>query len=230
MRYTSAIHETLASVKRVGLRATGQLAVARLYDMAFDTRWGVDTAKRAELDELEIDEDTVSKGQMYQPTGVLAFAEVLQKVAFPNPGVFVDYGCGKGRTLLLASRLPLQRVVGIEFSGELCDAARKNAEIFAKKGQSRAPISIEHIDAVKYSYRGDENIFYFFYPFDADLMNRVLDGIDASLRAIPRDAVLVYYYPIHREVLDGRGTFRLEQSFALFGYDCLVYRHLREDA
>ena len=229
MRYTSVAHEALASVKRVGLKGTAMLAMARAYDRAFDTRWGVDTAKRAELDELEIDADTVGRGQMYQPTGVLAFREVLQQVSFPNPGVFVDYGCGKGRTLLLASRLPFKRVVGIEFSSELCDSATSNARIFDAAGQSKAPIEVVCTDAVLYDYRGDENIFYFFYPFDADLMERVLDSIDKSLRKDPRDAVLVYYYPIHREVLDGRKTFSLEQTFTLFGYDCLIYRHLRED-
>lgn len=228
MRYNSVGHEVFASVRRVGLGRTVKLAVARVYDMAFDRRWGVDTAKRAELDELEINAETVGGGQMYQPTGVLPFRQVLEMVAFPKPGVFVDYGCGKGRTLLLASRLPFERVVGIEFSQELCDSAQRNADAFKRAGQLKSPIEIVCTDAVLYNYRGDENIFYFFYPFDADLMVRVLDSIDASLSSHPRDAVLVYYYPIHREVLDERPSFRLEQTFELYGYDCLVYRHLRE--
>jgi SAM-dependent methyltransferase len=230
MRYSSVAHEAFASMRRVGLRRTVQLAVARVYDLAFDQRWGVDTAKRAELDDLEIDAETVGRGQMYQPTGVLPFRQVLDKVAFPKPGVFVDYGCGKGRTLLLASRLPFERVVGIEFSQELCEAAQRNADAFDKAGQLKAPIEIVCTDAVLYNYQGDENIFYFFYPFDADLMIRVLDSIDTSLQAHPRDAVLVYYYPIHRETLDERASFSLEQTFELYGYDCLVYRHLRESA
>ena len=228
MRYSSALHEALASVRRVGLKSTAALAVARVYDTAFDMRWKVDTAKRAELDELNINEESVGRGQMYQPTGVLQFQHVLEHVAFPKPGVLVDYGCGKGRTLLLAARSAFQRVVGIEFSAELCDVARANVIAFEKAGQLRAPVDVVCVDAARYAYRGDENIFYFFYPFDADLMERVMDGIDASLAASPRDAVLVYYYPIHREVLDRRPSFKLEQHFPLYGYDCLVYRHLRE--
>ncbi len=225
MRYTSVAHEAFASVTRVGLRRTAKLAVARLYDMAFDKRWGVDTASRAELDELDVDEEAAAKGQMYQPTGILPFRKALTMVRFPQPGVFVDYGCGKGRTLLLASQLPLKRVVGIEFSRELCDDAERNIAAFKDAGQVRAPVQVVHIDAVQYEYVGDENIFYFFYPFDADLMGRVIDRIAASLAAQPRDAVLVYYYPIHREVVDACPAFFLESEQELFGYTCLVYRH-----
>lgn len=39
---------------------------------------------------------------------------------------FVDLGAGKGRAMLLASELPFRRIVGVEFSPELCDVARRN--------------------------------------------------------------------------------------------------------
>lgn len=225
VKYPSALHEALASVKRVGVRRTASLAVSRVLDTLFDNYHGVDTAKRIELEDLDIQADTAQQGQMYQPTGVLPFREVMRRVNFPSPGVFVDYGCGKGRTLLLASMESFRRVIGIEFSEELCRDAKRNADIFKRKGLSNCAIEVVHQDAAKYEYDGSENIFYFFYPFDADLMKRVLDQIEASLQEHPRNAVLVYYYPIHREVLDDSMYFLLQQEFELFGYTCLVYRH-----
>lgn len=226
MRYRSVIAETLASVRRVGVRRSSLLAVSRVVDRAFDWYFDVDTARRMELDELAIDEDTVNQGQMYQPTGMLPFKLVMRRVRFPANGTFVDYGCGKGRTLLLASLESFRRVVGIEFSEELCKVAEQNARQFARKADATSPIEVVHQDAAKYEYQGDENILYFFYPFDAELMGRVMERVEDSLKAHPREAVLIYYYPIHREVLDASQLFRLEDEFELFGYTCLVYRYV----
>ena len=176
------------------------------------------------LDALDIDSDTVSRGQMYQPTGVLPFLGIMRHVTLPKDPVFVDYGSGKGRTLLLASLFPMRRVLGIEFSPELCETARQNARAFASRGLSKAPIDVECVDASRYSYAGDENVFYFFYPFDRGLMHEVVARIAASLRDAPRPALLVYCYPVHRDLFDDTSYgFVLDQHLRFFGYECMVY-------
>ena len=225
MRYKSVLHETFSSIERVGLKRTTFLAASRFYDAWFDYYYKIDTKNRIELCDLEIDSGTEDQGQMYQPTGILAFKQIMQEVQFPKPSVFVDYGSGKGRTLLLAACESFDRVIGIEFSKELCEIAEKNIALFEKKRRLSTPLEIVHKDAALYDYAGTENVFYFFYPFDAELMTKVLKGIEASLQEQKREAVLVYYYPIHQEVLDGSALFKLEKSLELYGYQCLVYRY-----
>ena len=225
VRYKSVLHEIYSSIQRVGVQGTAYLGLSRIYDHCFDAYYQVDTGQRMELDELEIDAATEKQGQMYQPTGVLPFKRIVQKIQFPEPSVFIDYGSGKGRTLLVAACERMKRVVGIEFSRELCDIAEANVELFRKKRVLTTPIEIVHEDAANFVYQGDENIFYFFYPFDAALMTKVIKAIEDSLKATPREAVLLYYYPIHRSVLDESTVFKLEDTLELYGYQCLVYRY-----
>lgn len=225
MRYQSPIHEIAGSIRRVGLSATCQLIWARLYDKQFDRKYNLDTAKRMELDELEVETEAASRGQMYQPTGVLAFRKIMQRITFPPDGAFVDYGCGKARTLILASMQPFKRVVGIEFSRELCDIAEKNVDQFMKSAGVKNRPEIICSDVVEYTYQDDESVFYFFYPFDAKVMSTVMGAIEASLQRNPRESVLVYYYAIHRDVVDQSPVFDLEKEMQIFGYTCLIYRH-----
>ena len=225
-RYASPFAEAQESIERVGLLATTQLVASRLYDRWYDRKHGLDTSDRVTLDKLEVDPEAAAQGQMYQPSGVLGFRRIFQRINLPDAPVFVDYGSGKGRTLFLAAELPnMKRVVGIEFSHQLCEVAQRNQVAFAARKPAGAPIDVICIDATAYEYQDDENIFYFFYPFGQKLMERVLEGIEASLARRPRPAILVYFYPIHRNVIDRSSAFELEDQFHVFGSACLVYRH-----
>jgi trans-aconitate 2-methyltransferase len=55
------------------------------------------------------------------------FADLLSRVAAPAPAVVVDLGCGDGPlTLSLTERWPDARVVGVDSSAAMLDAARNN--------------------------------------------------------------------------------------------------------
>ena len=45
---------------------------------------------------------------------------------------FVDFGSGKGRAILVASRLPFRKVIGVEYSEPLTKIAQENISIFRK--------------------------------------------------------------------------------------------------
>jgi len=161
---------------------------------------------------------------MYQPTGVLAFRRVMKEMPLPPQPVLVDYGSGKGRTLLLAAMDPrMKRVVGVEFSKELVAIAENNISILRDQNKLRCPVDNVHVDATKYQYQDDENIFYFFYPFDDDIMQRVLAGIFASIDRNPRAAKIVYYYPVHADVLLRQKRLALDRRIGIYGYECLAF-------
>lgn len=225
MKYASPVHEFIKSIGRVGLKRSFFLAYSRIYDIAFDFFYKIDTVSRVELEDLEIEEDTVKKGQMYQPSGVLPFKKVLKSLDFINSEtVFVDFGSGKGRTNIIAGMMPIKRSVGIEFSQELVKLANANVESANKQSLLKAKVENICCDATKYKYSDDENLFYFFFPFDDEIMNRVIDDILASRDRNPRDMHVVYYYPVHNSVFSKHDEFTLLKSIDAFGYPCHIYR------
>jgi SAM-dependent methyltransferase len=156
-------------------------------DRRFDRKHGVDTCGVHELSELTIDSSNIASGLEYEPTPVKAFPSMLKSLPKElGKFVFVDFGCGKGRTLLLASHFKFKRVIGVEFAKELHEAATKNLANYKDSRQKCNDITAIHSDAAKFSIPDDACVFYFYYPFGEDVMRKVLDNIVTSYRANPR--------------------------------------------
>jgi SAM-dependent methyltransferase len=227
VHHKSVVHELVASVHRVGPANTLLALASRINDLMFDWRYGLETARRIELSELTIKSDSATRGSPYQPTGVWAFRQIFRKVNIPKPAVFVDYGCGKGRALVLACLEDVESGVGIEFSEELCDIAENNVRAIQHKLHRKSQFQVLCMDATKYEYLGNENVFYFFYPFDEVIMQSVLSDIVRSVDEVPREAVVIIHCPFThpRWALDESRLFGLERTFSVFGNECRVYRH-----
>lgn len=219
----NVVADTRESIRTFGVRRTMGVIRSRLEDFVFDSRYGTDTIQINMLDELALEDESRRHGQRYQPTGSYSFRNIMRRLAPPPNGVFVDYGAGKGRVLMMASRYPFARVVGIEFSEELCEVARQNIDKFRGREPKAAPIDVVHADVRQYEYRHDETIFYFFHPFDEAILGATLDGIRESLKARPRKASLVYYLPKHRELVEKDAMFELRETFVIGGYDCMIF-------
>jgi hypothetical protein len=95
-------------------------ALSVLQERLFDLRYGTDTVSFAELDGLTIRGQNAAEGTPYQPTRLRFVRQVLSALRPPQEGAFVDFGCGKGRVLLLAADYGYRRVTGVEFAKELC--------------------------------------------------------------------------------------------------------------
>jgi len=106
----------------------------------FDRRAGVDTSGRVSLEELGLNPDTSTR---YEATPIKFFLSVLAKISIDYPRtVFVDLGCGKGRTLLLASHYPFMSVIGVEISEALCRIAVENVKRYRSTRQNLAETSV----------------------------------------------------------------------------------------
>jgi hypothetical protein len=213
------------SIRRIGVRRTGAVVVSRLADYLFDLRYGTDTVQTVEVDELDVNGVRRSQAQRYQPTGSLPFTRLMKLYRFPKDAVLVDFGAGKGRVLLMGMLYGFRKVIGVEFSAELCRVARANIERLRARGFGlESAAEVVHQDAGQYAFSGEESIFYFFHPFDDALLGRILDNIHASLGRAPRPAWIVYYLPVHAGALEARiPGFRLLGAHLLSGYECKVY-------
>ena len=167
--------------------------VAELDERAkFDASFGVDTSEPVETWEMDDTEDIhLINNARYSPTPVRTIREILAALPLRHEDVaFVDFGCGKGRAVLVASDFPFRKVIGVEFSQDLCAIAERNVTRYSSYSHGCRSIEIRHLDAADYAVPEDVGVCYFYEPFSATVAEKVLENIELSLRNAPRQVVL----------------------------------------
>jgi SAM-dependent methyltransferase len=112
---------------------------------------------------------------------------------------FIDFGCGKGRVLLIAAEFPFRHVYGVEIVVELAAAARSNVSL---NPQWKERISVVNEDATKFAFPEGPFVLYFYNPFYERILRRVLANLERELRRSPR-AVLLVFADIYQKQPDG---------------------------
>jgi precorrin-6B methylase 2 len=108
--------------------------------------------------------------------------------------VFLDYGSGLGRVLLMAATNPFRRVIGVECSAELNSAAESIINRVKSDLKCR-DIRLVTADAAEYELPADVSVVYFFNPFGGNLLKKVVQNIRDSLARSPRSLRIVYHAP-----------------------------------
>jgi precorrin-6B methylase 2 len=179
--------QVLKDVQRNSLWGMVQTALAVIEDQTFDRRYGVNTSGITPLKSLAIDSRHVAHGVHYAPTRARYFRAVLSALSIPHDSVFVDLGAGKGRMLLLAAQSGrFRKVVGVEFSAELCRTAEQNIRRFQRHCAGGVTFEVAHADAADYEVQPDQNVFFMFNPFGPVVMQQVIQRIGQSLEERPR--------------------------------------------
>lgn len=118
---------------------------------------------------------------------------------------FVDIGCGKGRALLLASELPFREAVGVELDGALAAIAERNVARWGELGRTRCPLRIVCGDATEVDLPEGPLLVYFYNPFRAPVLRRLLERLQATDRRVE----VLYLYPEEARVFADFPRFRL---------------------
>lgn len=140
----------------------------RAADAEFDRRHGVDTGI-ADLRDLTVESGNKRHGVRHIGVPPAEFQAAFEALPVEPSGFsFVDVGAGKGRALLLASRHPFKRLVGVEFARELVDAAQGNLE----RLQPRVELLCQ--DATEYVFPDGPLVIFLYNPFGAEVMHRVV--------------------------------------------------------
>ena len=184
-------------------------------DREFDRRFGVETFPAEVQEELTIESGDRGHGEPYQPTAVWTFPQLLAPLpADLRDFVFVDFGSGRGRSLLLASRFPFKKVVGVEYARELDAAARENIARFPAEARRCADVESVCADARDFPIPDEKCVFYFFNPFGEEVLSAVLENIESSHSARPREMYFIYHFPLCRHVFERAGFLRrVERSW-----------------
>lgn len=178
----------------------------------FDRRHGTDTSTFAELKTLGIASDNKRYGERYQPSPVYSLRRLLRRLNIRHADFsFVDFGSGKGRTLLIASELPFKQVIGVEFAEELHLQAERNIARYGPRAANH--VAAVHIDATAFTLPEDDLVLYFFNPFNELVLSQVLDNLAASLKAKPRRVILIYLYLPSTAWLNKLSCFQLREQW-----------------
>ena len=173
-------------------------------NLAFERRYGANTAGLIEPDELGIE---LEGAYRYEPSGWLTLPAALTRREAGREDVLVDLGCGMGRVVLQAARrYRLKRVVGVELSPELAELARRNV---ARQRRLRThDVEIVQADAASWSLPEDATIVYMHNPFLGDLFGRVLERLVEHVDRSGRPLELIYLNPVEKEQVEATGRAR----------------------
>jgi SAM-dependent methyltransferase len=134
LRFDVLIRKIVVSIREDGL--LGSLKKALLYLLPtrvvddFDSRYGTDTATVLPLWRLANRSPNLKYGYRYQASPENNLETVMEFIGQPaSRFAFVDLGSGKGRTLIIATKLGFRSVTGVEFAQELVRIAKKNLAI-----------------------------------------------------------------------------------------------------
>ena len=163
----------------------------------FDWSNNVRTMGDVALDQLEPVSGSTQHSNHYHPTHPKAAREMLRTLPITDYSryTFVDLGSGKGLMLFAAAEFPFARIEGVEFSKNLHDTAVDNIANYRSSRRRCSNIVSKNIDATQYSFPNDPLVIFLFNPFRHQVLERVLTNLDESLRACPRDVIVLYLSP-----------------------------------
>lgn len=168
---------------------------------SFDERFGVETESIVRLGALHIASTNWIHGLQYQPISPPDFQSLLAPTGIDIPAAtFIDLGSGKGRAVLLATRLPFRRVVGVEFSEELNSIAKENLRIFPAAERRCREVDLLLCDAANFTFPAGPLVIYLYNPFEIPVMQQVVAHVAAAYRASPRPLVVLYFTPFYADL------------------------------
>jgi ribosomal protein L11 methylase PrmA len=175
-------------------RATEHFTQTQVAD-DFDVRNGTDTSGIVPLWKLSISSPNARFGGRYHASEEWELAGALRALNEDlSPFTFVDLGCGKGRSLLIAAQMGFKRVIGVEFAVQLAAVARKNIQIMRISNA----IVID-ADAATFSLPQGNVVVFLFNPFRNAVVQRVVANVEQPRAG---NLYVVYSNPVCAEALD----------------------------
>lgn len=186
--------------------------VAHTAALVFDRLNGVDTAGSVQLGSLEIVGPNRDLGNEAVSTSPMSFNWLMKRLSAPRQTTYIDIGCGKGRTLLLASHY-FVRSTGVEFAKELVTVARSNVRSYAGRHPKGGKMEVFCKDAGEFRFPPGPILVYFYNPFSEALFRQVIANLGDSLSKDPRPCTVVYATGMAtldwaRSIVLETGTFR----------------------
>ncbi len=180
---------------------TGLQMIESLEFWIWDVWHGVETRNQVALDDLGIEgacygsnpADYVYSGWNGDYSCASSkFPEYLNRLNLDwKSFTYIDLGSGKGKSLLMAAELPFAKVIGVELSEGLVNAARRNLATKRNFNLKCNDIEVVLQDATAYEFPRQPLVIYLLNTFPPAIMRMVLDNLKRSLQEYSREAYLM---------------------------------------
>jgi hypothetical protein len=212
IRPVNDLRKAIQAARNQGVRRTADLiaeALAARLDQRFDHTYGVETSKYVKLSRLGFDAEDQRLSRDYAASPVRTLRCLLSRLPRNlRSFTFIDFGSGKGRTLMVASDYAFRRIVGVEFSDELHRIAEANLRSYRSRRQRCHDLASVCARAEDFPLPDGDLVLYFFNPFEPELMQRVLGNATAAWRQTPRTIYLLFIRMRFRAVVERCEIFR----------------------
>jgi SAM-dependent methyltransferase len=171
-----------------------------LHEIRGERKYGINTTGIEEIWQYDISGDDLALAESYQPSSYYVLEKLFRH--FPKTavgGTLMDFGCGKGRALVVAAASGFKNLIGIEIIYELAREAEQNL-LHNKLQQKDFKFRIINDRAQHAEIPQNAGVFLFFNPFKEMLMKEVLGNILASYRQYPRDMYVFYLNPVYKHL------------------------------
>ena len=213
LRRSLARRGALGTLRLAGWHAVAPARglVLAVRERRFDRRYGVDTRGTVSVCAGSIHEDSFK----YAGASPAHFRAVVASLPTkPASLTFVDVGCGKGRTFVLAAEAGFARLVGVELNPDLAAVARRNLAALGIHAEVVAG------DAAQFVFPDEPLFVFLFNPFGEATLQAVLEQLRRSRTdsSHPDPVFLGYQNPIHRDRVAAAGFLALAEGkdWALF--------------
>lgn len=146
----------------------------------------------------------------YSPLPYRVILAILKRLSLKQDDVFVDVGCGKGRIVCCACRLPIRRVVGIEVNEQLLQQAIANVARMHGRHCEFEPIACR---AEEYDFH-DATALLLFNPFGIGPMRKFMDRLSASYKVSPRPIKIVYANCLYEQPMKAAAWLRKSEEWS----------------
>jgi len=184
-------------------------------------KYNINTIKPVSLEALTIDDGDITKSSPYEALNYYILETLLENFLklFPREKSIIDIGSGKGRVMVVAAHYGFKNITGVDFARELCAAAERNTN----KIKAQFPDTTFNIhckDILNYTIDKNDKVFFLYNPFNREIMEKLVEKIDRSVKEHSRTICFIYANPQQKEVLLQKGykeVFRIKKLRLLEG-------------
>ena len=158
----------------------------------------------------------------YEPTSYSVLERLAESGLIRSEDHLLDYGCGKGRTLIFFHDRTGCRGSGVELMRDFYESAIANKtsyekEICKPKGRT-CRIDFTLGEAQKYEVPATVNRVFFFNPFSVVIFDNVMKNLVRSFYEKERRILLFLYYPQDAYIA---ALAQVEEAMFLDEIDCM---------
>ena len=147
--------------------------------------------------QIEEGDEKVVRGiyNAYEATSYFFLERLFQVFPFAENDHMIDFGCGKGRVLFMASQYACKHITGYEINEKRFSILEQNIRQYREKHKTASVFDVYNESAQSAAIDDSANKFFFFEPFHLSIYAKVLKNIKDSLKRRQRDISIILYLP-----------------------------------